>query len=354
MIKRLQDRDPDVRREASAALGKLGNARAVEPLIKCLEDKPVRRAAATALGQLGDARAVEPLIKCLGDKWVRPAACEALGRLGDERAVDPLIKYLKIHSPFSLDRTVQRAACNALGRLGDPRAVEPLIKCLKEEDSDVRRAACEALGQLGDVRAVEPLMRNLNGSSADEAAQASLDAIYHRASSDFERYLCKEHLTHFEPRTIQASNHTVHYFGCRVCSNAGKPWQGVNTVVCVLDSAVAERCQPQFDTASGRLRVRWQPSRRLFDFDVIEIHKASDKDLEQLCIKVGNNEDPRCRDCCTQVKRVIGYCALSDYIWAMLRDRFPKAKLLRKDHERQNPEHAASTGQTEPNPQPGV
>jgi len=460
MIERLEDRDPNVRREASVALGKSGDARAVEPLVKCLEDERGRTAACAALGQLGDARAVEPLIKCLEDEWIRPAACAALGQLGDARAVEPLIKCLKVYSPFSLDRTVQRAACKALGRLGDARAVEPLIRCLKDEDSDVRRAArealgqlgegtlaqalgsvidgasrrqraCEALGQLGDARAVEALVQSLGdrnsgvryaafkalgqlgegplanalraliegksdgaaqlkqlavASNADvtivllpllrsgldqarhgackalgelgdlravdrlidclgdrdtdvrRAAVAGLRAIHGRARSDAAGYLCTEHLTRFELRRLRKrlglfSYQTIRYFGCRVCGGAERLWQGVNKVVCVLDSESSEEADPPFVAANGRVHALWDPTRRLFDFDVIEIHQATDNDVERFCIKVGNDEDPDYKDCSTQVKRVVGYCRLSDYIWAMLRSQFPNAELLRMDED---------------------
>ncbi len=57
---------------ASDALGKIGDKRAVEPLITALddEDELVREGAAKALGMLGDKRAVEPLITALGDEDV--------------------------------------------------------------------------------------------------------------------------------------------------------------------------------------------------------------------------------------------------------------------------------------------
>jgi HEAT repeat protein len=67
-----------MREAAAAALGQLGDTRAVEPLIAALQHNsldisaqtvvpkiPLRAAAATALGQLGDTRAVEPLITAL-------------------------------------------------------------------------------------------------------------------------------------------------------------------------------------------------------------------------------------------------------------------------------------------------
>jgi HEAT repeat protein len=55
-------------------------------------------AAREALGKLGDARAVEPLVWILGDIYsgskLKDMAAEALSKLGDA-AVEPLVKLLK-------------------------------------------------------------------------------------------------------------------------------------------------------------------------------------------------------------------------------------------------------------------
>ena len=110
------------------------------------DNSSTRRSAAAALGRLGDNRAVDPLIEALSDddSDVRDAAVKALGRLGDKRAVDPLIKALS-----DKDWHVRRSTAEALGRLGDKRAVDPLIKALAGDGYDVRNAAAKALGQLG-------------------------------------------------------------------------------------------------------------------------------------------------------------------------------------------------------------
>ena len=57
----------------------------------------MRRVAVEALGKIGDTRAVEPLIKALQDseEYVRRGAVEALGKIGDTRAVEPLITVLR-------------------------------------------------------------------------------------------------------------------------------------------------------------------------------------------------------------------------------------------------------------------
>jgi HEAT repeat protein len=75
---------------------------------------------------------------------VREAAAWALRRIGDKRAVEPLIQALRDE-----DHDVRRAAAEALGTIGDPRAVEPLIRALRDENWEVRKAAVEALDKLG-------------------------------------------------------------------------------------------------------------------------------------------------------------------------------------------------------------
>jgi HEAT repeat protein len=160
------------RLDAVKVLGKIGDSRAVEPLIKALggDDRGgVGLLAAYALGDIGDSRAVEPLIKVLevdsharkGEFWGDSkrrcqAAARALGKIGDERAVEPLAKALENEGS-----EVREAAVLALGKFGE-LAVEPLIKALGDENYEVRLAAAGVLGRISDSRAVEPLSKMLN------------------------------------------------------------------------------------------------------------------------------------------------------------------------------------------------
>ena len=111
LIAALKDGDFDVRKTAAGALGEIGwkpdkgeagalyliargkwdecvkiGAPAVEPLIAALKDgnSDVRKAAAGALGVIGDARAVRPLIAALEGSGMRQAAVNALVRLNNE------------------------------------------------------------------------------------------------------------------------------------------------------------------------------------------------------------------------------------------------------------------------------
>ena len=163
--------DYSVSSTAAKVLGKIGE-RAVEPLIKALEDEGeyVRRYAARALGEIGDARAVEPLNEALGDEdeYVRQYSAEALDKIGwvpetdgqrtaylistnwkllvewGESAVEPLIKALDNGGAY-----VRETAVKALGEIGDERAVEPLIGTLRDTNWNLRMVAAEALRKFG-------------------------------------------------------------------------------------------------------------------------------------------------------------------------------------------------------------
>jgi len=83
---------------------------------------------------------------------VRERAAAALGELGDRRAVPELIKMLRDENAL-----VREHAASALRYLGDRRAVPALIETLRDEDAVVREHVATALGTLGDKQAVQPL-----------------------------------------------------------------------------------------------------------------------------------------------------------------------------------------------------
>ena len=103
-----------MRRAASAPSA----TRAVEPLIALLNDPEwtVRKDVANALGLIGEARAVDPLLARLANdeaSWVRVLAAMSLGRIGDARAVPALVRAMRDD-----DALVHSSAAGALGDLG--------------------------------------------------------------------------------------------------------------------------------------------------------------------------------------------------------------------------------------------
>jgi HEAT repeat protein len=147
---------------------------AVELLIGFLRDSDeyVRETAANVLGKIGDARAFDPLVTVLDDAKdrVRSAAAYSLGRF-DHRAVGPLIRMLKDADFF----TRADAVCS-LGKIGDRVATPDLIHCLADTHPRVRTAAAEALARIGDHRAVDALQQAVDDRDID-VAKAARDAI---------------------------------------------------------------------------------------------------------------------------------------------------------------------------------
>ena len=173
--------DEDVSYEAAKALGGLGDARAVEPLVEMLRHhaKPDwRYVAADSLAELGDVHAIEPLVTALNDSNynVRYGVARALGKFGSA-AVEPLLTALKDSNP-----NMRIGAARALAAIGDSRTVVPLARALTDQYVDVRLAAGEAVQKFGDDRAVEYLTTDLNDNRQDvrELAASALKEIRSR------------------------------------------------------------------------------------------------------------------------------------------------------------------------------
>jgi len=136
---------PAIRLGAVRALGQIGDARAVAPLIAVLaadEDEEVRSAAASALGWIGDARAIGPLSEALGDPSaeIRRNAVLGLGALDDEQAIAPLADALE-----NEDREVRTAAVLQLARQDAPGTAERLLPLLADGDDEIRKHAAMGL-----------------------------------------------------------------------------------------------------------------------------------------------------------------------------------------------------------------
>jgi HEAT repeat protein len=122
----------------------------VKQIIADLRDinKDKRRTAVMKLGMLGGDEAVRTLIMLVKNKHedliVRGRAALMLGKIGDTRAVQPLIEALDApgyQTPLY--------AAQSLGKLGDTRAITPLLKLMSNSHDKFREAARQSLEQLG-------------------------------------------------------------------------------------------------------------------------------------------------------------------------------------------------------------
>ncbi|HEY3272576.1 MAG TPA: HEAT repeat domain-containing protein [Methanocella sp.] len=101
--------------------------------------------AVNALYEIGNV-SVEPLVKCLDnpDARVQVNGIYALGRIGDDRAVVPLIAHL---ATANVD--IRTRISDALIKIGRP-AIADLIKLLDNNDRDIRWIAAYTLGGIGE------------------------------------------------------------------------------------------------------------------------------------------------------------------------------------------------------------
>ena len=150
----LHDPDAGVRGAAITRLATYREPRSVEPLCALLKDpvEDVRRAACSALGALRDPRAVAPLTALLPDD----NAIDALDKIGDARAVPPLLACVKTKTPY------QQEILNALGDLGDARSIDPLLALCDDKDENLRINAFKALSRMNDRRLIEPMLLALS------------------------------------------------------------------------------------------------------------------------------------------------------------------------------------------------
>jgi HEAT repeat protein/cyclophilin family peptidyl-prolyl cis-trans isomerase len=197
------DAEARIRRRAALAIGRIGLAAGVQPLVATLSDsdQDVREMAAFALGLIGDASATPPLLKALADPSpiVRGRAAEALGQInakekekvdaatrrdaGDaigrvvaEYARTPAMSLLQGDDetwPAAAEAEAFRLGIYALVRLG---TYEPLASAVL--DSGGSRVTtwwpvAYALGRIEDKRAAPALLKMLNGPGKYSAAFAA-------------------------------------------------------------------------------------------------------------------------------------------------------------------------------------
>jgi hypothetical protein len=134
-----QSDDPAMRQTAARMLGRIGDRRAVAPLLAVLRDRAanrqVRVQAAQSLGMLKAPEAYEPLLQVLEDRddigAVRGSSMEALLRLDARRAYGRALSALD-----DADPTVRGLVARGLRTYGDAQALPALLR-LRDQDTAV-------------------------------------------------------------------------------------------------------------------------------------------------------------------------------------------------------------------------
>jgi len=157
VIKLMGDSDEDVRSMALMLGATLQAKECVPHIIKLLDEQDwwLRMIAAETLGKIGDTRAVPPLVKALRESTSAMVCLEALARIGDKSASEGVLACLSATQPET-----RAEAIRTLVRLNDSRVVPALESCVKQDPSPaVRERAAYAVKQLNGEA---PISENAN------------------------------------------------------------------------------------------------------------------------------------------------------------------------------------------------
>ncbi|MCB0165174.1 MAG: hypothetical protein KDI79_13160 [Anaerolineae bacterium] len=188
------------------------------------------------------------------------------------------------------------------------RSPTVLIDYLGSDDWLGRFIAPHVLVRLGS-EPVEALLglANKPNHRLNKIALWILDSISHdtttRLGDRADRLLCVDCLAYCGTYTEQVGKKSLTYHGCRVC---GQSWEFLfcpsRQVIAVFDSTWPE----PYRQTNGSLRVNYLARNHLFDFNAIEIVKASDEQVERFAVRAGNDTDP---------VRPLPYKQVSCYVW---------------------------------------
>ena len=154
LIKALEYKKVEIRKEAAEALKELGTLECIPGLLIALKDENagVRVYAVQGLAKLKDPQVEEALVSASRDSsWeVQKEALTAMVK--SAKTVEPILEAIRFNSA-----ELREIAAVRLGEVGGPAAAEALISALKDEEDLVRLRAASALGKLRDIRALDAL-----------------------------------------------------------------------------------------------------------------------------------------------------------------------------------------------------
>jgi len=211
-LRALTSKDPHMRASAAMVLGRVGDRRAVTPLINALQDAAdaVRMEAAEGLGKLGDPEAVDALMAAYAGAGgvaklvpgLFPTFAEviysALAAIADPRSTDIFIEKFYRDAPDSIYRPHESLTLKALKRIPAPKAemtvrLAEALMCVASEDPEKQALAIRELRQLGDA-GVRPLAQELE----------ILSSAFHSGTLSDEQYSKVHHTIDSIKEALQA------------------------------------------------------------------------------------------------------------------------------------------------------
>ena len=183
----LFDRSKPVRLAAAKCVASLARPEDCATLISKLSLKNVKLdGVAMALGYLGDARAIEPLVSLLklsGDSDARNCAAFSLGQL---RAKTPSATDCLLEAVLDeRDEKLRESAAQALALIGDPRAPRHIIRAFQRYRQG-REDLLKHLAYFKDGEAVEFLLDEIDKEDSPKIKKAALETLRILSHEDYE------------------------------------------------------------------------------------------------------------------------------------------------------------------------
>jgi HEAT repeat protein len=178
----IKSKDAGLRCTAATALGRVGGARAFDPLVVMANRDPApecRQAALAALEDMSETGSDMPPLETQTKGLTtlvpteRAATAKALGARGDRRAVSFLISALA----FETDPRVQQAIVEALGELKDLAATPFLVIVLEQARGQVAYSTLAAMATIRDPRGADAASRVLARSSDPRTRRLAVRAL---------------------------------------------------------------------------------------------------------------------------------------------------------------------------------
>jgi HEAT repeat protein len=195
----------DLRLCAIRSIGMIGDKSAVPDLITALKQNITPLQTANTLARLGDVRAIQPLIDAASNEAIRPWMIRAIGELGKKEAVAYLtnelnkadIKQQKLieealwkisilshqNNVLSLTQVLLKNqntnkrmwAAYRLGEIKNKLAIESLIHALQDKNTEVAGRAAASIVRMSNI-SLKPVRHALN--QVDNKNRAQLDYLY--------------------------------------------------------------------------------------------------------------------------------------------------------------------------------
>lgn len=133
------------------------------------------------------------------------------------------------------------------------------------------------------------------------------------------KIICPQCLVRFAKHQIKlSSNKSIEYYGCRICKQSREFLDVEKHMIATLDKNMTA----EYAQRNDNLHINWLNRRALnFEFDEVEIVKATDEDVERFAVQIGNDtiNQPRYKQMECMVS---SECELSDNTMRILQHLF--------------------------------